>query len=75
MLINPFFFFLQHFKLHNLNKYQCIFCLFGNEVIDSMIKHLALEHFEYEPLCLERSTISDNCVRIFNQNNNKQLHQ
>ncbi|KAL4143321.1 hypothetical protein QTP88_005667 [Uroleucon formosanum] len=52
---------ITHFKLHNLNKYQCIFCLFGNEIIDSMIKHLALEHFEYEPLCLERSMISDNC--------------
>eukprot|EP00102_Acyrthosiphon_pisum_P022313 XP_016659523.1 PREDICTED: uncharacterized protein LOC100573806 [Acyrthosiphon pisum] len=52
---------ITHFKLHNLNKYQCIFCLFGNEIIDSMIKHLALEHFEYEPLCLERSTVSDNC--------------
>ncbi|CAI6364719.1 unnamed protein product [Macrosiphum euphorbiae] len=52
---------ITHFKLHNLNKYQCIFCLFGTEIIDSMIKHLALEHFEYEPLCLERSTVSDNC--------------
>uniref|UniRef100_A0A2H8TXZ9 Zinc finger and BTB domain-containing protein 6 n=1 Tax=Melanaphis sacchari TaxID=742174 RepID=A0A2H8TXZ9_9HEMI len=52
---------ITHFKLHNLNKYQCIFCLFGCEIIDSMIKHLAFEHFEYEPLCLERSTVSDNC--------------
>ncbi|XP_026811622.1 uncharacterized protein LOC113552843 isoform X4 [Rhopalosiphum maidis] len=52
---------ITHFKLHNLNKYQCIFCLFGSEIIDSMIKHLAFEHFEYEPLCLERSTVSNNC--------------
>jgi len=68
-MINPFFFFLQHFNLHNLNTYQCIFCLFGCENIDSMNKHLAFEHFEYEPLCLERSKVSNNCVRIFNLNN------
>ncbi|CAH1712108.1 unnamed protein product [Aphis gossypii] len=52
---------ISHFKLHNLNRYQCIFCLFGSEIINPMIKHLALEHFEYEPLCLERSTVSDDC--------------
>ncbi|XP_022160559.1 uncharacterized protein LOC111026733 [Myzus persicae] len=52
---------ITHFKLHNLNKYQCIFCLFGSEIIDVMIKHLAFEHFEYDLLCLERSTVSDDC--------------
>lgn len=34
-----------------------------------MLKHLAMEHFEYKPLCLERSPISDTCVCIFYTNN------
>ncbi|VVC37522.1 Zinc finger C2H2-type [Cinara cedri] len=39
--------------------YQCIFCLFGSEFNDLMMNHLAMEHFEYESVCLERSLKSD----------------
>lgn len=59
-----YYIFLQHFAYHNINMYQCIFCLFGTEVMDLMINHLSMEHFEYEPLCLERSPKSDICVCI-----------
>ncbi|VVC42833.1 Zinc finger C2H2-type, partial [Cinara cedri] len=52
---------IEHFKDHHLNMYQCIFCLFGTETIDSMILHLAMEHFEYDSLCLERSVKSGSC--------------
>ncbi|XP_025191461.1 uncharacterized protein LOC112591757 [Melanaphis sacchari] len=53
--------FVKHFNLHKINKYQCIFCLFGAECIEVIIIHLAMEHFEYEPLCLERSPKNDVC--------------
>jgi len=52
----------QHFSLHSINTYQCIFCLFGAEFINLMIVHLAMEHYEYEPLCLERCPINNFCV-------------
>ncbi|VVC27486.1 Zinc finger C2H2-type, partial [Cinara cedri] len=52
---------IEHFKDHHLNMYQCIFCLFGTETMDSMISHLAMEHFEYDSLCLERSVKSGSC--------------
>lgn len=47
--------------------YQCVFCLFGSEVIDAMLVHLAMEHFEYESICVERTLVSG--VRIFKYNN------
>ncbi|XP_060855867.1 uncharacterized protein LOC132933613 [Metopolophium dirhodum] len=53
--------FVKHFSVHNINTYQCIFCLFGTELLNHMIIHLAMEHFEYEPLCLERSPINIFC--------------
>ncbi|XP_008184073.2 uncharacterized protein LOC100575459 isoform X3 [Acyrthosiphon pisum] len=53
--------FVKHFSVHNMNTYQCIFCLFGAESLNLMIIHLAMEHFEYEPLCLERSLIDIFC--------------
>ncbi|VVC35861.1 Zinc finger C2H2-type,Zinc finger, RING/FYVE/PHD-type [Cinara cedri] len=52
---------IKHFILHNINVYQCIFCLFGSELKDSMMIHLAMEHFEYESICLERSMKSEIC--------------
>ncbi|XP_050525201.1 uncharacterized protein LOC126896453 isoform X2 [Daktulosphaira vitifoliae] len=45
---------IKHFKLHNINMYQCIFCLFGTEILDTMVIHLSMEHFEYDSICLER---------------------
>ncbi|XP_026818941.1 uncharacterized protein LOC113557562 [Rhopalosiphum maidis] len=53
--------FVKHFNLHCINTYQCIFCLFGAECMNVMIIHLAMEHFEYEPLCLERCPKNDFC--------------
>lgn len=54
--------FFQHFKLHNFSMYQCVFCMFGSEVIDAMLCHLAMEHFEYDCICVERSLAVPNSV-------------
>ncbi|XP_025411013.1 uncharacterized protein LOC112683957 isoform X4 [Sipha flava] len=62
---------ISHFKLHNINVYQCIFCLHGTESTESMSNHLAMEHFEYKPLCLKRSPVSDTCYIINSQDISK----
>lgn len=56
----------QHLKKHGLNKFQCIYCLFGACCIDQMLCHLSMEHFEYDSQCLKRSVKHDSTVSIFN---------
>lgn len=48
--------------------YQCVFCIYGSEIVDTMLCHLAMEHFEFESICIVRSLVPGG-VSKFKYNN------
>lgn len=46
---------LQHYKLHDFCKFQCLYCLCGTESLNEMQQHLSAFHYNRLPQILERS--------------------